>query len=67
MMAIGDRVLYVGDRFEQYYGKFLVLERFGKGSTVACKFPDPDRPGGFGLTTWLELQDLLLAEVPAQL
>jgi hypothetical protein len=66
-MKTGDRVLYVGEQYPCYYGKPLVVAQFGSRNTVACKFPEPGRPGGFGLTTWLELQDLILKEVPGQL
>jgi hypothetical protein len=66
-MRIGDRVLYVGNRFVGYHDLDLVVSLLQGSNTVACKFPEPDRPGGFGLTTWLEIQDLILEEVPAQL
>jgi hypothetical protein len=65
-MNIGDRVFYVGSNFCGLYGVELVVSIVRGPNTVACTFPEPDRPGGLGITTWLDTQDLLLEEVPAQ-
>jgi photosystem II stability/assembly factor-like uncharacterized protein len=59
-LKVGDHVVYVGDRFECYWGIDLTLHKSpDNGRTWACQFDEADRPGGFGLTTWIYSEDLL--------
>lgn len=59
-LKVGDRVAYCGEKFECYWGLDLTLHStIDNGRSWACKFNEPDRPGGFGLTTWIDAVDLL--------
>jgi photosystem II stability/assembly factor-like uncharacterized protein len=61
----GDLVIYTGSRFECYWGVDLTLyQTSDNGRTWACTFDEPDRPGGFGITTWIDAVDLLREGVP---
>jgi hypothetical protein len=60
----GDRVVYVGDRYQSYWGLPLTINST-QGPYLSCRFPETDRPGGFGLTTWLLPHDLIPEEVAA--
>jgi hypothetical protein len=61
---LGDRLFYVGDRFTLLYGIPLEVHAILKGY-ICCKFLEPERPGGYGLTTWIPTEDLIPAEVTA--
>jgi hypothetical protein len=80
-LKVGDRVIYVGDRFECYWGVDLTLNKSpDNGRTWACQFPEADRPApeptkeeptptlpaGFGLTTWIDADDLLQSIVSGE-
>jgi hypothetical protein len=57
----GDRVIYIGVKFPTYEQLDLTVEAI-HGHYLNCRFPEPDRPPrGYGLTTWLEPNDLILA------
>jgi hypothetical protein len=60
----GDRVMYVGDIHECLWAMPLTVHS-KNGQYLNCRFPEADRPGGFGLTNWLYPQDLILEEVAA--
>lgn len=55
--SVGDLVSYVGDKYPYHHKQDLEVFEIRKGK-IACKFSEPDRPGGYGLTTWLDPQSL---------
>jgi hypothetical protein len=59
-----QRVIYVGDQHKCLWGVRLTVRRW-QGGQLCCFFPEPDRPGGFGITTWLWPEDLIPEEVAA--
>ena len=61
-LKAGDRVLYVGKLYECYWGLSLTIHS-AQQDCIACTFPDPDRPGGLSITTWLAPKDLIPEEV----
>jgi hypothetical protein len=78
-LKVGDRVIYVGDRFESIWGVDLTLYKsLDNGRTWACTLEDVGRPApeptkaepnptlgsGFGITTWINADDLLRDGVP---
>jgi hypothetical protein len=56
----GDRVIYTGSQFPAYWDLELTVEKVMPH--LNCRYPEADRPGGYGLTTWLDPNDLILTE-----